>query len=316
MQNKNNNLKKVKVAFMGTPEFAVHSLQALIDDKYDIIAVFTAPDRKKGRGQQISFSPVKQAALDNNIPVMQPVRIKKTEWVEKIKELQPDIIIVAAFGQIIPQSILDIPTYGCVNVHASLLPKYRGAAPIHYALRNGDKETGITIMKMEAGLDTGDIITNDKLQITNNDNLETLHDKLAVMGANLLIKTLPDYIGGKIQPIKQDESRATVTERLKKEDGRIDWHKSGPEIVNMVRAFNPWPGTFTQWEGKYLKIIAAESSDEKLSPGEVKIDDDQIYIGTADFAVKIIKLQLAGKKTVTASEFSRSGQMRDGHYLI
>ncbi|MBU0647805.1 methionyl-tRNA formyltransferase [Patescibacteria group bacterium] len=308
------NPKQTKLIFMGTPDFAVKSLRALIKEKYDVVGVFTAPDRKKGRGQSVHQSPIKVLAEENNMKVFQPDKIKNEEWVEKIRELGPDIIVVAAYGQIIPKSILEIPKYGCVNVHASLLPKYRGASPIHYALLHGKKETGITIMKMDQGMDTGDIISNFQFPIFKNDNLETLHDKLAKLGAKLLVETLPDYIDGNIEPRKQDEAGATYTGKIEKKDGRIDWNKTSKELWNMVRAFDPWPGTFTYLDGKCLKIRRVEMSDMELKPGETLVEDGKLYIGTADKALEIKKLQMEGKKCMVTSEFVKGCRMDQGYF--
>lgn len=299
---------------MGTPSFAVETLAALVDTGYNIAAVFTAPDRPAGRGQEVKLSEIKKLALYEKLEIYQPEKIRGKEWEEVIGKLKPDLIVVAAFGQIIPRSILDIPKYGCINVHASLLPKYRGASPIHYALLNGETETGVTIMKMDAGMDTGEIISQKKINIEKSDNLESLHDKLAVAGAELLIDSLPKYIGGKIKPIAQEEKGATYSKILKKQDGKIDWRQSSQEIQNMIRAFNPWPGTFTQWEGKCLKIIDATSSDKKLKPGQVNYINNKIFIGTNDLALEVIKIQLEGRNCLIAPEFIKGCSMLDGYY--
>lgn len=287
---------------MGTPDFAVPTLKNLIEN-YQVIAVFTAPDRPAGRGMEIKKSPIKVLAEANNIDLYQPDKIKKSEWVEKITELKPDLIVVAAYGQIISQAILDIPKYGCINVHASLLPKYRGASPIHYALLNGDRETGITIMKMDAGMDTGDILSKITVEINPLDNLPTLHDKLAQAGAVLLIKTLPQYLSGELKTVPQDNDLATYTKILKKTDGIIDWNSSTDDILNKIRAFYPWPGTITNWDKQMLKIIAADKGEISIPAGEVKIIDGELLIGTKDQTIRVARLQLAGKKPVTAHDF-------------
>lgn len=299
---------------MGTPEFAVPSLKKLIE-KYKVIAVFTAPDRPAGRGKEIKKSPVKIWAEAKEISVFQPDNIKKTEWVEKIQELKPDLIVVAAYGYIIPQTILDIPKYGCINVHASLLPKYRGASPIHFALLNDESTTGISIMKMDAGMDTGPILAQLAIPINPLDNLPTLHDKLAQTGGSFLIETLEKYLAGKIKAKKQDEQLATYTKILKKDDGRINWKQPSKKILNTIRAFYPWPGAFTSWGGLVLKIISAEPSAINLRPGEVKLQDQLLLIGTGDEAIRIERLQLAGKKPVTAHDFIQGHREIEGTVL-
>jgi len=300
---------------MGTPQFAVDSLSGLIDsDQFDVLAVFTAPDRPAGRGQEMQASAVKKLAVYEKLPVFQPEKIKDQEWVEKITELQPDAIVVVAYGQIIPQSILDIPKYGCINVHASLLPKYRGASPIHMAITNGEKETGVTIMQMDAGMDTGAKIKAQKTKIKSEDNLESMHDKLSIMGADLLIDCLPKYIAGEIKPVPQDNNEASYTQILKKKDGKIDWNQASEEVVNMIRGFNPWPGTFTEWEGKCLKILAAQASHKDLAPGQVAYEDNHIFIGTKDGAIEVLQLQLEGRNCLIAPEFIKGCSMLDGYY--
>jgi methionyl-tRNA formyltransferase len=303
-----------KIIFMGTPEFAVASLQALLAANCCVKAVFTAPDRPAGRGQQTKQSAVKELALASGLAIYQPVKIRATKWLEAIKEMQPDVIVVAAYGQIIPQSILDIPQHGCINVHASLLPKYRGASPIHFALLEGATKTGVTIMKMDAGIDTGPILSQREIPIKPADNLESLHDALAKLGADLLVETLPKYLSDELKPRPQDESQASYTKILQKKDGQINWQQPAENILNMIRAFNPWPGTFTQWEERCLKIMAAELSDQKLTPGEVKIIKNKLYIGTHDQALMITKLQQAGKNCLLASEFVKGCPMIDGYY--
>lgn len=300
---------------MGTPEFAVDSLTGLIDDgRYEIIGVFTAPDRPAGRGQEVKMSPVKQLSIYEKLTIYQPEKIREEKWVETIQKLNPELIVVTAFGQIIPSSILKIPQFGCINVHASILPKYRGASPIHYALLNGEKETGVTIMLMDEGMDTGPVLSTDRIMIEPDDTLSSLHDKLSILGANLLLKTLPDYLSGKIKAAAQDDDEATYSKILKKTDGRIDWQNSSQAILNRIRAFNPWPGTFTEWEGKCLKIIDAQISDQKLKPGQVIFQENHIFIGTSDTALDITKLQLEGRTCLIAPEFIKGCSMLDGYY--
>ena len=299
--------KKIRIIFMGTPDFAVPGFKSLINESsFEIVGVFTQPDKPIGRQQILNLPPIKKVALENSIPVFQPEKIK-TE-IETIKNLQPDLIVVIAYGKIIPQSILDIPTYGCVNVHASLLPKYRGAACLNAPILNGDTETGVTIMKMEAGLDTGPILRQTKLKLVGDENLETVHDELAELGANFLIETLQDFMAGKIIPQIQDETQASYIKTLKKEDGKIDWSKSAIEIERLVRAYNPWPGTYTQSDGKIIKIIAAKNNILKINDhksGEVFLNEGNLAVQCGQDAIVILKLQLEGKKIMTSAEFLR-----------
>ncbi len=297
------NISDQKIVFMGTPEFAAGILRSLIENNFNVVGVVTAPDRPKGRGRKLAISEVKELATQFELPILQPENVKTEDFFQQLASWQPDLIVVAAYGQIIKKNILDLPKYGCINVHASLLPKYRGASPIHYALLNSEQETGITIMKMDEGMDTGEIINNEKIKINNNDNLISLYSGLADLGAKLLIKTIPDYIAGKIELKKQNNNLASYTKIITKSDGKIDWSMKGQDILNKIRAFNPWPGTFANWQEKKLKIHSARLTERKFSPGEVMIENKKIYVGTADFALEIIDLQLEGRKTVSAENF-------------
>lgn len=308
------NHQDIKIIFMGTPDFAVPAVQKLIEN-YNVIAVFTAPDRPSGRGRQIKLSPIKELALKNNIPIFQPVRIKHQKWIDIIKRLSPDLAIVAAFGQIIPQSILDIPPHGFINIHASLLPRHRGASPIHYSLLSGDSETGITIMQMDAGMDTGAILSQESIDINLSDNLTTLHDKLSTLGADLLLKTLPGFLAGQIKPQSQDNSKATYTKILTKQDGQIDWSKNDQEILNQIRAFNPWPGAFSYLGDQIFKIIQAQSSAQKLPSGKIIFQENMIYIGTSTQAIQVDTLQLAGGKPLSSRDFISGHQQINGALL-
>lgn len=240
----------LRIIFLGTPELSCASLQALAgDEKFQIAAVVTQPDRPKGRDLKPQPSPVKSLALRLGLPVLQPERARDEKFIAGLRALQPDLIIVVAYGQILPPAILNLPRHGCLNVHTSLLPKYRGAAPIQWAIANGDTETGVTIMKMDVGLDTGDIIATRRTPIQPEDNSATLHDRLAQLGAELLAQTIPDYVAGKIQPRPQPAEGASHAAKIKKEDGRIDWNQPAQTIWNRLRAFTPWPGAFTFWLG-------------------------------------------------------------------
>jgi len=292
---------------MGTPEFSWPGLESLIaTPNLEIVGVFTQPDKPIGRRQIITPPPVKILAKQHNLKVFQPERIK-TE-VEIIKNLAPDLIVVIAYGKIIPQSILDIPRFGCLNVHASLLPKYRGAACLNAPILNGDKETGVTIMKMDAGLDTGPILRQAKINLTGRETLAEVHDQLAKLGAELLVPTLTDWVEGKITPQIQDNSQASYIKMLTKEDGRIDWAKPALEIKRMIRAYNPWPGTYTEKDGEILKIIETEHeilASNNHKSGELFLDNNRLAIQCRQGALVILKLQAAGKKIMTAKEYLR-----------
>jgi len=301
---------KIRTIFMGTPEFAVPGLQSLIaDSNFDIVAVFTQPDKAVGRKQTITPPPVKEVAEINNISVCQPIRIR-TE-IELVKELRPDLIVVIAYGHIIPQPILDIPKHGCINVHASLLPKYRGAACLNAPIRDGEKETGITIMEMEAGLDTGPIIKQEKVAIDKEETLSTLHDKLSKLAAITLPDTLLDYINGNITATPQDDADSSYIGLLKKEDGLIDWNRPAIEIERLVRALNPWPGTYTHYSDKTLKIkkVSSEILDiNKHKTGQTFKENDKLCIQCGQDSLVILSLQTEGKKEMNDKEFLNGNQ--------
>lgn len=301
---------------MGTPEFAAPSLKALIGAGEDVAAVVTQPDKPKGRGKQLTPPPVKELALKYNIPVLQPEKIRDEAFINIIQKLRPDIIVVIAYGKILPKAILDIPPKGCINVHASLLPKYRGAAPINWAIINGEKETGITTMLMDEGMDTGDILLTERVEIQDNDTTDSVYEKLKDIGANLLIKTISGLKKGTIQPIDQDDSHATYAPMLKKEDGRIDWAIKPEEIRNLIRGMYPWPGAYTRWEGKQLKIFKAQvASEERISeePGVIiKTSTDGIYVATSAGILLITELQPENKSKMSASEFIKGYKIGKG----
>jgi methionyl-tRNA formyltransferase len=292
---------------MGTPEFSLPGLASLISNSsFEIVGVFTQPDKPVGRKQILTAPPIKTLALKNNLPVFQPEKIK-TE-LETIKNLKPDLIIVIAYGQIIPQSILDIPVYGCINVHASLLPKYRGAACLNAPILNGDSETGVTIMQMEAGLDTGPILRQTKIKLNGQETLKIVHDKLSFLGAEILIPTVLDFITKKIIPQIQDDSQASYIKTLKKEDGKIDWNKSAQEIERMIRAYNPWPGTYTLKEDKIVKITEVENKILETTGhkiGELFLNNGNLAVQCGQDSLVILKLQPAGKKIMTSNDFLR-----------
>ncbi|MFA5886651.1 MAG: methionyl-tRNA formyltransferase [Patescibacteria group bacterium] len=306
---------KTRLIFMGTPDFAVPGLMSLIaTPDFAIIGVFTQSDKPIGRKQLLTPTAIKTTALQNNLKIFQPVKIKTTT--EIIRSLKPDLIVVIAYGQIIPPDILAIPTYGCLNVHASLLPKYRGAACLNVPILNGDEETGITIMKMEAGLDTGPILKQIKIKLNGQETLETVHDKLAALSADLLIPTLRDFLAKKIKPKEQDESQASYVKTLKKEDGRINWKKTALEIERSVRAYNPWPGTYTlmitgddqESHHKIIKILKTEHQPlaiNKYKIGEIFKENNKLMIQCGQDSLVILNLQIEGKKALSAEEFIR-----------
>lgn len=292
------------VVFMGTPDFAVPALRLLLQH-HTVLGVVTQPDRPAGRNRQVQMSPVKQVALEAGIPVFQPEKIRLPAAIEELRQWQPDVYVVAAFGQILPQTVLDIPPHGSVNIHASLLPRWRGAAPIQAAIRAGDAETGITIMKMDAGLDTGPMLSQRAIPITTEDTGASMHDKLAALGGELLIKTLPGYLNGQIAPIPQDESQATLAPRIQKEEGVIDWTQPAIHIERTVRAFTPWPGTSTTWNGRQLKIHHGEAALGSAPPGKVVMASGRVAVGTGDGLFFPTRVQLQGKNAVSIEEFMR-----------
>ena len=314
--------KPIRVIFIGTPDFAVLPLKALIkDDYFDVVAVITQPDKPQGRRNILTPPPVKIEAEKYKIPVFQPEQIKNFQ--SEILNLKSEIIVVAAYAQLIPKEILNIPKYGCINVHGSLLPKYRGAAVIQAPILHGDKETGITIMKMNAGLDTGPILSQSRIKIKQTDNAGTLYDKLSQIGADLLVKTLKKYISGEIKPIAQDEKKASYVGMLKKKDGLINWSKSDEEIERFIRAMTPWPGAYAQVKSpaksagrrqskveSYLMLKILETEYKPISINKYKIGELFLYanklaVQCGKGALIIKKLQLAGKKQTTAEEFLR-----------
>lgn len=298
-----------RIIFMGTPDFSVPVLRQIIKEGYEVIAVVTQPDRPVGRKKVLTPPPVKEAALKHGIPVFQPEKIRQKEELAKILSLNPDIVITAAFGQILPKELLEAPKYGCINVHASLLPEFRGGAPIHYALLKGKQKTGITIMYMAEKLDAGDILTQIEVLITDEDNVATLHEKLSIAGAQLLSETLPLLLEGKLTPIPQDDKLATFAPNIKREQEEIDWSKSAEEINNHIRGLNPWPVSFTNWQSKALKIWRAEkvSGTYNGAPGTVvKIDKHGIVVACGNgTSIEIKELQPSGKTKMSVEDFLR-----------
>lgn len=303
------NLKNIKVIFMGTPKFSVPILNSLIEN-YNVVSVVTQPDKKAGRKQKIKQSPIKLLALANKIEVLQPIGVKgNAEFIRRLTELKPDLIVVAAYGFILPQELLEIPKYGVINVHGSLLPKYRGASPIQAAILNGDKKTGITIMLINNKMDEGDILSQAETEITDNESFSSLHDKLSILGTHLLIDTLPKYISSEIKPQKQDDNQAIYCQLITKQNGKIDWQQSAQEIDRQVRALNPWPGTWTKWNDKNLKILEAKILNATIGCAKSNIGktfltaQKKLALNCKKGSLLLKKLQLEGKKPMTDKEF-------------
>lgn len=311
----------MRIIFMGTAEIACANLRALMSrPDFSVVAAVTQPDKPSGRHLKETAPAVKILAAEENLPVLQPSRARDETFIAQLKELSPDLIVVMAYGQILPEKILSLPKFGCVNVHTSLLPKYRGAAPIQWAIANGETETGVTIMKMDAGMDTGPILTQRPTPISSADNAQTLHDRLGELGAKLLLETIPDYVAGKIQPRQQPDG-ASHAPKIKKEDGRLDWKLPAQVLWNRMRAFTPWPGAFTSPPGELkphlLKIWRAEvvnqpttQSGEILSAGK-----NGIIVSCGKNALRILELQLEGSRRMTAQEFLLGHPLKAGTKL-
>lgn len=312
----------LRIIFMGTAELACASLRALLNSpEFAVQAVVTQPDRPKGRDLKLQPSEVKKLAVAANIPVLQPERAREPQFVEQLKQFAPDYIVVIAYGQILPKVILETPKLGCVNVHTSLLPKYRGAAPIQAALLNGDAETGVTIMLMDEGLDTGPILSQRAIPIDANDDAATLHDKLATVGAELLLPTLIDFAGGRIQARTQDHAQATHVKKIKKEDGQLDFTQPARVLQNRIRAFTPWPGAFTfqrtNDKARLLKIWRAEVISGTGQPGTVLAADNAgIVVACGTDALRILRLQREGGRQMGAAEFLQGNPIRIGESFV
>ena len=312
----------MRIVFMGTPEFSVPTLEALIAH-HDVIAVVTQPDKPKGRGKAMAFPPVKETALAHDIPVYQPVKVREEGFVKILRDMAPDAIVVVAFGQILPESILNIPKYGCINVHASLLPKYRGAAPMQWAIINGEKETGITTMYMAKGLDTGDMIDKTVIPVEAKETGETLHDKLSAAGGPLILKTLADLEAGTARRIPQDDKDSSYAGMLTRELGEIDWTKSAIAIERLIRGLNSWPSAYTHMHGKTLKIWDADVTPDTEAEGEdaaglpvpgtvTRVTKDSIYVQTGDGQLKLNEVQLQGKKRMPVQAFLLGNKVEKG----
>jgi methionyl-tRNA formyltransferase len=307
----------MRTVFLGTPDFAVPSLEALVSAGHQIVAVFTQPDRPKGRGNQISESPVKVMAQKLGLAIHQPERIRRPESAALLRAMIPDLMVVVGYGQIIPQSIIDIPRFGILNVHGSLLPKYRGAAPIQWAIARGETETGVTTMQIDAGLDTGDILLKSKLVIGADETAPELSARLAPLGAELLIRTIAEMEAGTVVREKQNDDEATFAPILKKEDGRIDWSLTARQIYNRLRGFQPWPGAYTTFRGQPLIITWGEPAQEsEVAEAAVHLRNRRVFAGCGErTALELLEVQPAGKKKMTADSFLNGYKLEEGELL-
>jgi methionyl-tRNA formyltransferase len=314
-------MAKLRIIFMGTAELACASLLALArEPHFSVVAVVTQPDRPKGRALKLHPSPVKEVALATALPVLQPARAREEIFLDDLRQLHPDLIVVVAYGQILPQAILDLPRLGCLNVHTSLLPKHRGAAPIQWAILDGDATTGVTIMKMDAGLDTGPILSQQTTAIHDEDNSQTLHDRLAQIGATLLVQTVRDHEAGKIVPRPQPDEGATYARKIKKEDGSLDWTQPARVLWNRVRAFTPWPGAFTHLPAAthpaLLKVWVAEIAEESGAPGSIlRADKSGIVAACGHHSLRILELQPESGRRMSVEEFLPGHHLKAGDRL-
>lgn len=309
----------MKVVFMGTPDLAVEILKAIVASKHTVTAVVTREDKPKGRGKEMSAPPVKEYAQSLGIPVLQPVKVKDADSVEALRNLDADIFVVAAYGQILSKEILDIPPKGCINVHTSLLPKYRGSAPIQWAIIQGEEETGVTVMQMDEGMDTGDILFTKTVPIDKDETGGSLHDKLAAAGAEIIGPALDAIEIGNVTPVKQADELATYAKMLNKKLGYVEFLRSAKEIERLIRGLDPWPSTYALYNGKTIKLWKAEAIDEKNNAPRgtvVKVSNDAIFVNTSDGILKITELQLEGKKRMSTRDFLLGVKIKEGDMLI
>ncbi|MCI8292969.1 MAG: methionyl-tRNA formyltransferase [Hespellia sp.] len=308
----------MRVIFMGTPDFSVGTLEALVEAGHEVCLVVTQPDKPRGRGKEMQYTPVKEAALSHGIPVYQPRRVKEAECVDELRKYQADVIVVVAFGQILPKEILELTPYGCINVHASLLPKYRGAAPIQWAILDGEEVTGVTTMQMDEGLDTGDMILRREIPILATETGESLHDKLAAAGAALCVETLEALEDGTAVFEHQGETPTKYAKMLTKELGHIQWEKSACEIERLIRGLNSWPSAYTEWNGKVMKLWQADvlETDEQSVPGTItRVEKDAFWVQTGSGQLVVRELQIPGKKRMNADAFLRGYHLEVGTIL-
>ncbi len=311
----------MKIVYMGTPDFAVAPLEAILKAGHEVTAVVTQPDRQKGRGREVQYSPVKECALSYGIPVLQPLKIKEKDAVEELRKYPADIFVVAAFGQLLSEEILNMPRFGCINIHASLLPAYRGAAPIQWCVINGEEKTGVTIMQMAKGMDTGDILLQKEVVLDEKETGGSLFDRLMETGAELIVEALPKIEAGELIPVVQKEELATYAGKITKDMGNIDFTKAAVTIERLIRGLNPWPSAFTHYKGKILKIWEADVVSECVNaenpvPGTViAMDKESFTLATGEGALRIRSLQPEGKKRMSCAEFMRGYEVKVGEAL-
>lgn len=311
----------MRIVFMGTPDFSVPTLECLAASRHEVVAVVTQPDKPRGRGKEIQMTPVKEAALAHHIPVYQPVRAREHSFVEEMQALKPDVMVVIAFGQILSRELLEVPKYGCVNIHASLLPKYRGAAPIQWAVINGDQETGITTMMMDVEMDTGDMLEKTVVKLDPEETGGSLFERLSLLGGDLILSTLEKMEAGTLKPQPQNHEEATYVKKISKSMGDIDWTKDAASIERLVRGLNPWPSAFTRLNGRMVKIwkgqvLEQKSKEENAVCGQIlKAEKDCFTVQTGDGILKILELQLEGKKRMDAAAFLRGFPVEAGMIL-
>lgn len=309
----------MKVIFMGTPDFSVGTLEELIRAGHEVVLAVTQPDKPKGRGKEMQFTPVKEVALKHGIPVFQPKKIRDVESIEELRKYPADVMVVVAFGQIVPKEVLEMTPYGCINVHASLLPKYRGAAPIQWSIIDGERVTGVTTMQMDEGLDTGDMLLKTEVPISPKETGGSLHDKLAEAGAKLCVETLKALEEKTVVAEKQGETTTAYARMLDKKLGNIDWNNGAEEIERLIRGLNPWPSAYTMWEDKVMKIWEAEvvEGEEESEPGTiVKVEKDGFFVQTGKELLKITQLQIPGKKRMDAGAFLRGYSIKEQTKLV
>ena len=309
----------MRIIFMGTPDFSVGTLEALVEAGHEVVLAVTQPDKPKGRGKEMQFTPVKECALRHGIPVFQPKKVRDPECVEELKKYQADVCVVIAFGQILPKEILEMTPYGCINVHASLLPSYRGAAPIQWAVIRGEKISGVTTMQMDEGLDTGDMLEKTEIILDEKETGGSLHDKLAEAGAKLCVHTLDKLVQGDLTQQKQGESPTEYARMLDKKLGDINWEQSAVEIERLIRGLNPWPSAYTDWNGKTMKIWEADAvpgENTEKAPGTITdVTKDDFAVQTGDGQLRVRALQIPGKKRMEADAFLRGYQVKVGEHL-
>ena len=309
----------MRIIFMGTPDFSVGTLEALVEAGHEVVLAVTQPDKPKGRGKEMQFTPVKECALRHGIPVFQPKKVRDPECVEELKKYQADVCVVIAFGQILPKEILEMTPYGCINVHASLLPSYRGAAPIQWAVIRGEKISGVTTMQMDEGLDTGDMLEKTEIILDEKETGGSLHDKLAEAGAKLCVHTLDKLVQGDLTPQKQGESPTEYARMLDKKLGDINWEQSAVEIERLIRGLNPWPSAYTDWNGKTMQIWEADAvpgENTEKAPGTITdVTKDDFAVQTGDGQLRVRALQIPGKKRMEADAFLRGYQVKVGEHL-